>query len=276
MNKNFKLIAFDLDGTLISPGDVLSEKNAVALEELYKKGVKLVPTTGRSLYEMPTSVLEFPYFEYYITSGGACTYNAETLEMIESRLIPPERSKKLFDILFDYDTVTMTHFEGEGLVDADLVSEEYYNKCRVNESFKKFIPEKDRAIPNFNEACMKMEGVELTCSFIGSDEEMAGFKERVREAGGFSIASSAKDNVEVTDANADKGKAILSLASSLGISREEIIGVGDSRNDIALIRAAGLGIAMGNATEELKREADAVGCNNSEHIADFILKNYFN
>lgn len=276
MDRNFKLIAFDLDGTLILPGDVLSRENAAALKELYTRGVKLVPTTGRSLYEMPEAIREFPYFEYYITSGGACTYDAKTLKMIDSRLIPPERSKRLFEILFDYDTVTMTHFEGEGLVDADLVSEEYYNKCRVNELFKKFIPARDRAISSFKEACMNMVGVEMTCSFIGSDEEMEKFKDRVRGIGGFSLASSARDNVEVTDESADKGKAILSLAESLGISHEQIMGVGDSRNDLALIRTAGLGLAMGNATDELKREADAIGCNNSEHIADFILKNYFN
>ena len=271
----YRFIAFDLDGTLLKSLTEVSEENYAALKTLYEMGVIMVPTTGRSLYEMPKEVRECPYFRYAITSGGACTYDLRTEEMIASSLLSKEEAEKLFNLLDEYDNVTMTHYRGYSYVDKTQ-SIEYYDKCRVTNAFKTFIPIFDDAVDDFGAYCRKMDGIELTCSFFSTDKDKEEFKARIKEAGSYTVVASAKDNLEVLSGSVDKGVAVLSLAGSLGIKREETVGVGDSINDLAMIKAVGLGIAMGNALDALKVEADAVGCNCKDHIARFILENYFN
>lgn len=271
---NYKLIAFDLDGTLLANLTEISEENYAALKKLSEMGIILVPTTGRSLYEMPEKVRKCSYFKYAITSGGACTYDLKNQELVDSALLTKEESEKLFSLLKEYDNVTMTHYEGDSFVDKNL-DLQYYDKCRVTAGFKKFIPIFDKAVDNFYAFCHNMNRVELTCTFFATDEDKESFRARIKSEGNYTVVSSAKDNLEVLSGNADKGVAVLSLAEKLGIKAEETIGVGDSINDLAMIKAVGLGIAMGNALDSLKAEADLVGCTYKEHIAKFILENCF-
>ena len=270
----YRFIAFDLDGTLFETLNGISEENYKALKKLYEMGVVLVPTSGRSLYEIPEKVRECEYFKYAITSGGACTYDLQSGKLIASELMTKEESKFLFDKLFATKNVTMTHFEGECYIDSTQDTD-YYDSCRVNESFKIFIPMMDKMMDDFEARCYEMDGVELTCSFIATDEELDTFRKKMKETGLYTVVSSAKNNVEVVSSRVDKGKAVLSLAKRLGIDESETIGVGDSINDLALVKAVNLGIAMENAVPELKEVADAIGCRNTEHIAKFILDRYF-
>ncbi len=270
----YKFISFDLDGTLLANLNDISDENYAALKALYEMGVVLVPTSGRSLYEMPESVRKCPFFKYAITSSGACTYDLKSETVISSSQLSREEASKVFDLFDKYETLTMTHYKGHSYVDKNL-DIEYYNKCRVTKGFKIFIPIYDVAIDDFKSFCRGMEEVELTCTFFAADEDKENFKAELKELGDYTVVSSARDNLEVLSGKADKGVAVLNLAASLGIERGETIGVGDSINDMALIKATGLGIAMGNAVEPLKLCADAVGCKNSEHIAKFILENYF-
>jgi len=270
----YKFIAFDLDGTLLCDLHSISDENYTALKKLFEMGVALVPTTGRSLYEIPETVRSCPYFSYAITSGGACTYDLRSGKTVSSALLSKKESDILFDLLDEYDNVTMTHYEGESYVDITQ-NEEYYDKCRVTKGFKAFIPIYDVAVDSFGEKCRQMDGVELTCTFFATDEDKEEFKKRVKASGNFTVASSAKDNLEVLSGKADKGVAVLELASSLGINAEETIGVGDSINDLAMLKAVGLGIAMENAVPELKENADEIGCRHTEHIAKYILEKHF-
>ena len=270
----YKLIAFDLDGTLLRDLHSISDENYAALKMLFEMGVVLVPTTGRSLYEIPETVRNCPYFGYAITSGGACTYDLKTGKTISSALLSKKESNILFDLLDEYDNVTMTHYEGDSYVDITQ-NEEFYDRCRVTKGFKAFIPIYDVAVDSFREKCKKMDGVELTCTFFATDEDKEEFKRRVKASGNFTVAASARDNLEVLSGKADKGVTVLELAASLGISADETIGVGDSINDLAMLKAVGLGIAMENAVPQLKEVADKIGCKCTEHIAKDILKNYF-
>lgn len=271
---SYKLISFDLDGTLLKNLHEISDENYEALKKLHEMGIFLVPTSGRSLYEIPEKVRKCEYFKYAITSGGACTYDLESGKMIASELMSKDESKFIFDKLFATKNVTMTHYQGESYVDCtqDMA---YYDSCRVTEGFKEFIPLMDKAVEGFEKSCYEMDGVELTCSFISTDEELNRLREEIKETGDYTVVSSAKNNIEIVSSRVNKGKAVLSLAANLGIGQQETIGVGDSINDLALIKAVGLGIAMENAVDELKEFADEIGCRYTEHIAKYILERYF-
>lgn len=91
------------------------------------------------------------------------------------------------------------------------------------------------------------------------------------------MTGALKNNIEVTAQNVNKGRAIIELGEMLSIKREEIMACGDGANDMEMIKRAGLGIAMGNAIEEVKRAADAITLTNDEDgaaraIEEYVLK----
>ena len=88
------------------------------------------------------------------------------------------------------------------------------------------------------------------------------------------VAQSNKYNLEIISKNAGKGNALMVLADLLGIDRAVTIAVGDSTNDMTMVRQAGLGLAMENAVDELKAAADQVICDNEHHSAKYILEHF--
>ena len=116
--------------------------------------------------------------------------------------------------------------------------------------------------------------IEMICIFFESDEALLECKRIFLESDKLCVAQSDKNNLEIYSSTAGKGNTLTALATALGVKRSELIAVGDSNNDITLLKAAGLGLAMNNASDELKAIADKVICNNSEHCAKYILENY--
>lgn len=269
----YKFISFDLDGTLLYDLLTISEENYEALRKLYEMGVMLVPTTGRALYEIPEKIRNCPYFSYAITSSGAYTHDLRTGKILDSRLIPREKVKEIFKVLSDYDNASMVHFGGDNYVDKNQTVADY-DRCRMTVGFKKIIDLFGKKREDYLDFVTSTEGCEMICIFFAKDEDKEECRKRLA-SDGLTVVASAKDNIEVISGEADKGMAAMALASSLGITPEETVGVGDTLNDLALIKSVGLGIAMGNGMEELKAQADAIGCTTKEHIAKHILENYF-
>ena len=101
------------------------------------------------------------------------------------------------------------------------------------------------------------------------------FKLRIEADGGYRFAPwDAEFAIEVFDATAGKGNALLRIAKHLKLDPSQTIGVGDSCNDLTLIGAAGLGLCMKNGYDAPKRIADAIICNNDEHPMQYILKHF--
>ncbi|HRU41225.1 MAG TPA: HAD-IIB family hydrolase, partial [Candidatus Diapherotrites archaeon] len=105
------------------------------------------------------------------------------------------------------------------------------------------------------------------------DEKIQKLRDGIMETGIVSVSQSMKHNLEVMNKGVNKGNAVRILAQMYGINREEIIAIGDNENDISMIEYAGLGIAMGNAEELLKRAADHVtGDYQEDGVAEAIEK----
>ena len=268
----YKFISFDLDGTLLYDLMTISEENYEALKKLYEMGVTLVPTTGRALCEIPEKIRSCPYFKYVITSSGAYTYDLRTGEILSSHLIKLDKNKEIIETIYDYDIVPMAHFGGINYVDKNQ-GEQDYERCRLTPGFKKIIEYCATAVEDYRSFASR-DGCEMHCVFFANDQDKEDCKKRLIQ-GGHTVVASAKDNIEIIAGDADKGLAAIALAKSLKIKEEETIGVGDTMNDLALIKSTGLGIAMANGMEELKLQADAIGCSYKEHIAKYILENYF-
>lgn len=274
MSIDYKIVATDLDGTLFNTAIEVTPENLAAIAEMERRGVYFVPSSGRAISEIPDKVLKIPQARYVITADGATIYDQKTQKIISSANMDKELSKLVLDMLYEYQTLPTVRYSGLAYVDQDLHDWDTYDEYRLTGNYKKFIYKFDRPIPNFKQFCYDLPSIEMICVFFKSNREMAECKRRLLETGRVQVASSEPYNLEVFDINAGKGNALLRLADYLGVDREATIGVGDSLNDMDNIRKAGLGLAMENACEALKVEANRIICNNDQHAMQYILENF--
>ncbi len=270
----YKIVASDLDGTLLNNAVEVSEENKAAIAEMDGLGVHFVPCSGRAISEIPQIVRSIPKTRYLICGDGAMIYDQQEERPVDCCYMNAETSKMVLDMLFSYQTLLTVRYQGLSYVDEALHDWDTYGEYRLTGNYRKFIYEYDKPIPNFKQFCYDLPGIEMICVFFKSNREMAECKTRLLETGLVQVASSEPYNLEVFDRTAGKGNAILRLAAHLGIDPKQTIGVGDSPNDLDGIRKAGLGLAMENACELLKAEADRIICNNDQHAMQYVLENF--
>ena len=269
---NYKIISSDLDGTLLNDEMCVSEENRLAIKQYTDMGGVFVPNSGRSLGEMSDEVKNLPGVRFVICSDGADIYDKDTDTHI-SLAMTREETDRVLAILSDYEVFPTVHYRGNSYLDADRYDRATMDYNNVNEYFRIHFEKTTIPQNNFAAFCRETDEVEMICAFFHRYEDLEEAAARLREAG-LAVAASASYNIEVFSTRAGKGNALLRLAEHLGVAREETIAMGDSINDLSMIEAAGLGLAMANAKEAVKEVADAIACRNTEHIVPYLLRNY--
>ena len=266
----YRVVCTDLDGTLLSTYAALSAENSTAITEISKRGVFVVPTTGRTYSEIPDSVRNHPDVRYFIYSNGAVLFDRATGES-SSSLIEGETYLKVHEIISKYETLASIHWEGKSYTDhKQFENWEYY---RMPEYFRAHIRLTGNFLPDHKEFFSKARSVEMLTVFFRYDEQMSACVKELSELGLY-VTASEETNIEIISNSAKKGDGVRRLSEKISVPTENIIAVGDSRNDIALLSAAGLALAVENAHEKLKPYADKIICKNTEHIAKYILDNF--
>ncbi len=271
---DYKIISVDLDGTLLDGIMTVSPENISAAEELMRKGVLIVPNTGRAYNEFPEIIKDLPIFRYYIYSDGAVIYDKNTDKRIYTCL-SENVGKNVINILEKYNAYPIVHYSERTYVNAKETNESDLIRLRLNEGFRRIVYDTATAMPDFWNFCRSLKKIEMICAFFEKDEELSDCRKELKETGALHLAASDANNIELFAIEGGKGNAVLKLADSLGIPRESTIAVGDSTNDSEMVKKAGLGIAMENACDELKAIADTVACKNNEHILKYLLEKYF-
>ncbi len=267
----YKLISVDLDGTLLDSKKKVSEENREAIRKFTAAGGLVVPNSGRSLNEMSAEVRNLAGVRYFICSDGSDIYDKETNSHITLGM-SREDVVRVYDAIEPYETYIMLHYAGRTHVDADRTNEE----TMTHHGMDRFYRAQARGCVqtgDFASFCRTREETEMICIFFADLEVRRKMRETLL-ALGYCVVSTASHNLEVFSKRAGKGNAITALAEHIGISKEEIIAVGDGENDAAMFDGAGLGLATENACDFLKRQADAVICKNDEHIIPYILEKY--
>jgi len=269
---NYKIIASDLDGTLLYDVAAVSEENYRAIAEYRKLGGQLVPTSGRCFYEIPEALRKCEDVRYYISSNGAVVTDTLTGELDEV-LISNEKFLQAMSLTNEYDTYHTVHFEGYGYMLAKNDSREVADYYNLNVYYYTHYHEKCRKLDAWDGVFDKGHGVEMLSVFFRSQAELDECEKRLKALGGLHVTSSAAFNLEIVAVGASKGDGVRRLAKKLGVPVEEMIGVGDSPNDIALLDGVGLPLAVSNAHELLKEKAAKIICHHTEHIVRYILDN---
>lgn len=271
---SYKIIATDLDGTLLNSDQHVSFENNAAIEKLTQMGVHVVASTGRSLWEMPDEVRDNPNIRYIIHTDGASIYDKLTKE---NSTIPMSRaeSDKMLDIISEYQTSSSLRYDGWCFVDEKKHNYEDYAYNRVSKTYADHLFKYAKTVDDLDKFSRELDHVDMICTFFHSEADRIECTERFEALPEYQVASSVVNNIEVFSAKAGKGNAILKLADMLGIDRSLTIAVGDTTNDFQALECAGLSLAMENAVPELKEIADEVICDNDSHAIKYILENYF-
>lgn len=273
---DIKLLAFDLDGTTIVKHIDLPEANRAALLEVHRRGVILVPATGRMLGFLPRCIRELPA-EYAITSNGGTVYNLRSGRPMIQNLIPNKTAREVQDILDHYDVYLEYYSGGEAITRQDMpeLARKYFE---LPEDKWLFVDSKPYHFTD-NFARMLVE-TGLCPKKINLPYLPGGLREEIwaqlKDIPGLRLTSSIPDNLEINSIEAHKGGALQELCGQLGIPMEQVMAVGDNGNDATMLEAAGVSAAMGDGSEDAKAAAtyvtaahDAGGL--AEAIHKFIL-----
>ncbi|MDA5456958.1 sugar-phosphatase [Weissella confusa] len=246
-----KLIAIDIDDTLVNTAKQVTPRVKAALQEATAQGVKVVLTTGRPLPGVQEYLdelgLNHQDDQYAITYNGGVvqTTNGEELGGKELAYSDYLRLREVADELGAYLQVET--------IDAAYTSAKEINYWASRENFLIKMPLIIKPVDEMdpNDHYVKF-------MFIGDEADIDSWRDAlpadVKEA--YYIVKSTPQHLEFMHKDATKGSGLLTLAAKLGIDRSETMALGDQQNDVTMIEAAGLGVAMGNAVPEVKAVAD--------------------
>ncbi len=267
-----KLIALDMDGTTLNNEGKISGRNRKTLEKAAAKGVNIVIATGRPRSALPKDVLEIGAIRYALTSNGARITDLAEGKTIYENCMSPLAAERSVELLRNYHYVIECFIDGVAYID-----KWYYDEVKQSgESFRsvsyilntrnpvediyQFILEHRNSIENIN---INFEDI----------SEKPAMRERLLTIPEATITSSFNHNLEIGGATTSKADALEHMCQILGVGQDEMMAVGDSPNDIAMLKASGIPVAVGNAKDEVKAVARYIAPTNQEDgVADAIEK----
>lgn len=253
-----KLIAFDLDDTLLNSKKDVTPQTLRVLEHAANNGIELVPATGRFWDAVPEIVRSMKFINYAITLNGAEIFDVRTSQSLAKFLIPLGRAMTIAHVLDDLPVIYDCVIDGFGWMKREHYDRraEFASSAWQLEALTKF----RRPVEDIYETLRaKNMGVQKIQPFFRDNELRKTLLSALPVVFPQNIFStSVPNNIEINDIHANKGDALKFLAGYLNINVGSTMAFGDGLNDTYMLEAAGLGVAMGNACDELLEVADYV------------------
>jgi hypothetical protein len=263
----YKLIAVDIDDTLLNRKKEITPKTKEALLKAQEKGVKLVVASGRLPYGVRPFAKELNVLEnggFYMGFNGGAILNSKE-EVIGKTYLDSKYIKPVYDELRDYNVTTMLH--NGNIIYADKKVNKYTD-----------VETKAVGIPlTLVDDLPKIVDFDVHKFLIaGEPEELKDLEKHLLDKFGdeLDIYLSAPWFLEIMPKGISKGLGLKALCDYTGIDMKDVIACGDNYNDISMVSMAGLGVAMANAEEELKAVADYVTINDCDNdgLAEVVEK----
>lgn len=278
--KDIKLVALDLDGTLFDNSSRISERNLTAIRSITDKGIHVVISTGRPFEGIPFDHIKGTGINYAITANGSGIYEISTGKCLYENAMDEELVTPILNFLLTRDIHMDAFIGGKGYTPVQCV--ETAQKLTVPSSIKNYIittrTRLDNILQFIHENQLKVQ--KMTLNFYPAADGTLIDRETVRKFlvsnPSITTVCGGYNNLEFTRADANKGVGLRKLAEILGVNPDATMAIGDTENDLAIIEAAGIGVAMGNATDAVKARADYVTTTNTKDgvaaaIEHFIL-----
>ena len=261
---DIRIIALDLDGTLLDSDKNLSEANRAALAAAAAKGILVVPTTGRFFGMMPPAVRDLPFVRYAITVNGAQVYDRETDTAIVREELPLEQALAIMRYLDGFDVIYDCYQDNWGRMTRAMQEKaEEYAQCP---HYVKMIREFRKPYPDLKDYLAEQGRDVQKIMLFARDPAV---RDRIladiqTHFDNLAVSTSTFNNLEINVATAHKGRAIERFAAHFGWTLANCMAFGDGLNDLSMVKMAGTGVAMANAAPEVLAAADYVTLSNDE------------
>lgn len=269
---HYKVVAFDLDGTLLNSKGQILEENKQAIAKLKQQGIKIVLVTGRHHTAVIPYYVELGLDTPIVCCNGTYVYDVKNHDILISNPLSQQQVQQIFDTATKHNCHLL------------IYSRDAMNYAELNPHMEKFLQWVESCPEDVRPLVRKVPNLQ---DVIDNDYPIwksvisAKYKEVMNQVVAelpveqFSCEWSWVDRVDIANAGNTKGSRLLEVIEQWQISPQEVIAFGDNHNDISMLNAVGLGIAMGNAEDEVKQQANLVTTNNDELGIKEILHQYF-
>lgn len=257
---NYDLIAFDMDGTLLNSNKEISDDSKEAIKKASEANKHVVLSTGRCLPELVRIMPEIPTVRYIIAASGALVYDFFDKKVISRNPIDEATVLEMLTILENEDVMIHIHSD-KSYTQKDKASHmANYNMGIYQVAFNKVATKVD----NIKDAFLEEHFPAYKFNIYPREVSQREIFEAKFAHLPLTFAHAEIASLECSKKGISKASGLRSLCEYLGIDISRTIAVGDSGNDLAILREAGLSIAMGNSTEDALAIADVV-VNDNDH-----------
>ncbi|PAB60469.1 sugar-phosphatase [Anaeromicrobium sediminis] len=263
----YKLIALDMDGTLLNSNKEISKENYEAIKKARENGVKVVLATGRPVDGVKKYLEELDMVsdeEYVAAYNGAVIQNGKSGDIISKIPLNLDCYKELYELSKELE-VNIHALTEKG------VTTPKYNEYTEVEATINEIPLMVEEVSDIdeNETIIKV-------MFIDDPKKLDDITDKIPEhiKEKYTVVRTYPIFLEFLDKRVDKAFGVKTIAENLNIKQEEIICVGDAGNDLGMVKYAGLGVAMDNAFDEVKEIANYVTLSNDNHGVAHVIEKF--
>lgn len=257
----YRLVVSDMDGTLLRRDKTLSDRTIRAVQRFQAAGGHFTLATGRAPEAIERYIEALQLRTPLILVNGSLLYDPVSATDLLVRHLAPESAAAAWRLLEAHDLTVVAHDTRVGMI------------REVNEILRAHMRHDGILLPVRPDLSPATAGPLVKILSMGTEEQVERAEAAIREAGiPVRLVRSLSTYLEVLPPDGGKGAALDDLLSLLGLEREQSLALGDYLNDLDLLRAAGLGVAMANAHPDLKRVADCVTASNEEDGVALILE----
>ncbi len=270
----YRMIAIDLDGTLLSPDGQVSERTKFAVRRVLDAGLLVCFATGRSWTESRLVLDAIEHYPTAVFSGGAMVVDTHQQVVLHQMKMEPALAAAVSSVMESAGHAPLA-LQDVSAADVDYLIGQVVEMHADSKAWLKTMNNRFATVPS-----MALHSHEHTVRVgtVGSMDEMAELQQRLVSIFGdrilchsLEIPSKSIAVLEVFDPAVNKWQGILLAAERHGVSADQIIAIGDDMNDLPMIENAGLGVAMGNARPEVLAIADLiVGSNADDGLAELL------
>lgn len=262
MQQEIRLLALDMDGTVLDDDKHIGARTMAALRAAIARGVEVVPATGRTVAGTPEEFMALPGLHYALGSNGATVVELATGRHLVELPFAPEQALGLCGLMSRFDCLLGAFIGGEG----------YVMPCGIGEAEEYMPPNLRRYLRNSRQTVPDLRKVILahpnevekyTILYRDLPTRDAAWAAVAAQFPDVEITTSLGCNMELNAHGVTKGRGLAELARVLGLRPAQVMACGDSGNDLAMIEYAGLGVAMGNADPDIKAAAQYVTLDNN-------------
>lgn len=259
----YKLLAVDIDGTLLDDRHMLTEKNKKAIWDIQKEGVKVIPFSGRGYPALKEIIKALQMKDAVVTQNGSLVLDCTGKKILHSEMISSENCRKILDYCREHSYHPLI-YQGDrvysGLTGNYL---EIFEKCMG----QKVVYTADIGMCYNDTPLGKI-------LILDEPRRTARFREWVSSALGGEVSAEPAYDFSLEIGGSDKGRALAWIGSYYHIAPGEMAAIGDGENDKGMLEYAGLPIAMQNAMEGVKSAATKVTLSNNESGVAYAIERY--